>query len=140
MNIFCTEENRNFKLKLLRLSKSRSIFKIQDEKLHSEILLSYVARNQFAANFVWSHTDYLQKHKLAIEPIESNPFNMLIAFQSDHDSNEFFTNLNLKNLAYSLNKLSTFGLSQLFSNEYKEQHLEGLALSLYRDVDKFRLI
>lgn len=137
MNIFCTKENESFKLKLLRLSKSNSIFKNQDAKMHSELLLSCVSRNQFAANFIWCHTDYLKKNNLPIELIESSPFNMLVAFQSNNESNTFFTNLNLKNLSYCLNKLNNLEVSSLFSNEFKEHHMEALALSLYRDVKLF---
>ena len=95
-------------------------------------------KNEFLANFIWSFADYLEKENKSIdslidEKVLNASLKMLISFRQTRDSNTFFPNLNLKNFSYCLNK-TNLKLVNLYSEDFKEYHLEAVAQSLYCDV------
>jgi hypothetical protein len=90
------------------------------------------------------YADFLTLIKKPIEKIikadtmiMNKDFDMFMSFRPNVDSNNFFMNLNLKNFKFIKNKPNDFELNDLYSEKFKEYHLEALALSLYSDVSKF---
>jgi hypothetical protein len=144
--VFCAAENENLDLKLARLNKGHLLMNtkltsVHNEAFHNQILEKLLKRKEFHAGFIWSYADRLSTINIPIESLlstdekaitESKAFKMLLAFRQNRDTSTFFTNLNLRNFEFCLNK--SLELTNLYEENLKQYHLEALALSLYCDV------
>ena len=146
--MFCSAENENLDLKLARLNKSHLLMNSKvsstgSEIFHKQILEKFLNRNEFHADFMWSYAERLSTLNIHIESLlssgetatsDSKALRMLLAFRKNRDTNTFFTDVNLRNFEFCLNKSNSLELTNLYSEKFKQYHLEALALSLYCDV------